>query len=179
MDYFISDTHNNHANIIKYCNRPFNNIQEMEIYMVDKINQIVGTTDTLYHLGDVEFARGGKPFGAFLEKLNCQNIILLLGNHDPKKLKPFKSIGLIEVHHYLEIKFNKIPIVLSHYPFYSWNNKSHGSCHLFGHCHATYKPQNMRCIDVGVDNIGYEPLTIQKAVDLCITNGGDNPQSYP
>lgn len=55
MRYFIADTHFNHENIIKYCNRPFEDSKEMNEYIINKWNSVVTENDVVYHLGDVGF----------------------------------------------------------------------------------------------------------------------------
>ena len=60
MIYFIADPHFGHNNIIKHCNRPFDNVHIMDQIIFDNINEVVGTDDTLYILGDFCF-RGKKP----------------------------------------------------------------------------------------------------------------------
>lgn len=47
MIYFIADTHFKHANIIKYCNRPFKNTYEMNEYIIQKWNSVVKKDDTV------------------------------------------------------------------------------------------------------------------------------------
>ena len=51
--YFISDTLFNHKNIIKYCNRPFKDVEEMNKVLIENWNNTVTDFNTIFHLGDV------------------------------------------------------------------------------------------------------------------------------
>ena len=80
--YFTSDNHYNHGNIIKFCNRPFGSLDEMNNVMIAKWNETVPTDGLVFHLGD--FAWGGfQQWKKIREQLNG-NIILIKGNHDRK-----------------------------------------------------------------------------------------------
>ena len=39
--FFIADTHFNHDNIIRYCNRPFVTCKEMDRQLIEKWNKVV------------------------------------------------------------------------------------------------------------------------------------------
>ena len=52
LTYWISDLHFWHANIIKYCSRPFDNAFQMNEALVENWNAKVKPGDTVFHLGD-------------------------------------------------------------------------------------------------------------------------------
>ncbi len=78
--WFTSDTHFGHENIIKYCDRPFGSVDEMNKTIIRNWNSYVAPEDIVYHLGDV-------ALGQITDSLNCVSAlnghkILVLGNHD-------------------------------------------------------------------------------------------------
>ena len=55
--FFTSDTHFGHTNIIKYCKRPFNSLEEHDETLIKNWNNKVGENDIIFHLGDFAFGR--------------------------------------------------------------------------------------------------------------------------
>jgi calcineurin-like phosphoesterase family protein len=79
--WFTSDFHLGHFNIIRYCNRPFVDTQEMNAVILERLNAAVKPNDVLYFLGD--FCMGGpKAVASFREQIACKTVHFIDGNHD-------------------------------------------------------------------------------------------------
>ena len=89
--WFTADTHFGHENIIKYCNRPFKDADEMNDVLINNWNEQVVEDDTIFHLGDLCFKKFHRGKDIVTEELNG-NIILIKGNHDKKQ--SIKTINL-------------------------------------------------------------------------------------
>jgi calcineurin-like phosphoesterase family protein/2'-5' RNA ligase len=81
--FFIGDLHLDHANIIRYCSRPFSfyDVKEMNEVLIKNWNCTVNPDDKVYFLGDLAFGKKSKPAKFYLKHLNG-DIILLKGSHD-------------------------------------------------------------------------------------------------
>lgn len=163
MIFFTSDTHFHHTNVLKYSNRPFGNVEEMNEEMIRRWNVIVGPKDEVYHLGDFGFSNK-KMCQSVLARLNGIKY-LVRGNHDHKDIRKLTEWAWVKDYHELKISTpEEIQIiVLCHYPIESWNGRHHGSWHLHGHCHGSLEsPVWHKRLDVGVDCHSYAPLSFQK-----------------
>lgn len=157
--YFSSDFHIGHKNILTSCDRPFNNIEEMNEAIIDNFNSKVKKQDTTYLLGDIVW-KGEEEY--YLKRLNGQKIIIL-GNHDNiKKYKNLLSLGVIQgVYRQKGITINNKYIWLSHYPHRSWNKSFHDSWHFYGHTHDTIPDYGLSC-DIGVDKWNFFPVSFEE-----------------
>lgn len=163
MYWFTSDTHAYHNNIIKYSNRPFDSVEEMNQTMIDNINEEVAAQDTLVHLGDVCFGSLEK-LKDFRNRINCNNIILIYGNHDQTIRKDDRAKKLFsEIHEFYEGKFEGQRITLCHYAMRVWNKSHYGAWHLYGHSHGSLPddPKSLS-IDIGVDCHNFFPLCVEE-----------------
>jgi calcineurin-like phosphoesterase family protein len=152
--WFTSDTHFNHKNVIKYSNRPFDSIEDMDEILIQNWNKVVHKKDTIYHLGDFCFGNPQK----YLDKLNG-NIIRIKGSHDPDIKQPYMLV--INPNNLLDEYGNKRNVVLCHYAMRSWPKSHYASYSLFGHSHGNLDPYGLS-FDVGVDCWNYYPISLEQ-----------------
>lgn len=80
--FFTADLHFGHTNIIRYCSRPFEDIQEMDTVLVARWNATVPEHAVVFILGDVML--GNKENGVKYFSHLSGHKILIAGNHDHK-----------------------------------------------------------------------------------------------
>jgi len=175
MIYFTADTHISHKNIIEFCGRPFNDVHSMNKHITESWNKIVGPDDEIYHLGDFSFSMTKKNVRHVMGMLNGKKYIIK-GNHDRTNiLNNLQNSGLIEwwkyCHDfYYDYDNKQYHIILSHYPHYPIKG-SNVIC-LFGHIHQHTIVDNINGImlNVGVDNVGYDPISIVSIIEYYKNN---------
>jgi calcineurin-like phosphoesterase family protein len=159
--WFTSDTHFGHANIIKYCNRPFKSLEEMDKTIINNWNKVVSAGDIVYHLGDFCFGREDSTFDFYLRRLNGL-IIFIKGNHDKLAWRNRRHFYRA-YDSYFEEEVNEQSITLCHYSMNVWNKSHYGAWHLYGHSHGTL-PDNPHSLsfDCGVDCTEFTPLSFEQ-----------------
>ncbi len=159
MKIFVTaDTHFNHDNIIKYCNRPYTNVHEMNEDIIYKWNKLVTDEDIIYHLGDFGFG-SKKELQDIFNRLNGQKY-LIMGNHDLRVGKKYYlDLGFINVYK----KFFELDgkYIFTHKPVEVLPNK----INIYGHIHD--KPVDPRFDDenhlcVSLDKTKFKPHLLVK-----------------
>lgn len=168
--FFTADLHLGHANIIKYCNRPFADTEEMNEALVRNWNQKVQAGDEVYILGDFAFLPPGKA-NWYISRLNGHKF-LVPGNHDSKvRIKEYSSVETLEglsvlpqlYERSFKVEDEKISVVMCHYAMRVWNKSHNGAIHLYGHSHGSLpEDANSLSCDVGVDCWDFSPVSLDE-----------------
>ena len=179
--WFTSDTHFGHANIIGYTNRPFSDVDEMDVVLAANWNRVVGKDDLVFHLGDFCFGTPG-DWRSIHERLNG-HIVLILGNHDMRMYgkKPELFRDLFEyVSPQMMVRIENRRVILNHCPLLCYSgafkNEQNATWQLFGHVHSGPLndkgldiPRLAYCFpyqyDVGVDNNEFTPISWKTVCD--------------
>lgn len=153
--FLVSDTHFGHANIIKYCDRPFENTEEMDKFIIRKWNETIGPEDTVFHLGDIGF--GSREYiAAIVSQLNGYKH-LVRGNHDNYSDDFYRRCGFQTVSRF-PIIWNNFAI-LSHAPLQMTETTPY--CNFYGHIHNDEKyvdTETSKC--VCVEKLNYIPYKV-------------------
>jgi len=169
--FFTSDPHYGHKNIIKYSNRPFEDVIQMNEALIANFNAVVQPDDTVWMQGDISFMAPDRT-ERVLKRLNGHKH-LIFGNHDktlrknPELLAHFESVQEFKEID-INVKGKAYHIVLCHYPLLTWNRAHHGSFMLHGHCHGNVNHLNEKTarLDVGVDVHNYFPVSIEQVIKI-------------
>ena len=184
--FWTSDLHFGHKNVLKFCQRPFADIKDMELQLISNWNNVVSNNDTVFVLGDTFWFNNRKDIKRIFNQLNGKNIYVVFGNHCdpatyfkmmadeelPDKVKILSDVATIYLKTYdpnnPQTPKHLCEIVCSHYPLMTWSHRDKGAINLFGHIHSG---PNSQCTvdmdlplwkgsqyDVGVDNNNYAPI---------------------
>lgn len=163
-DFFISDLHIGHENIIKFTHddgsliRPFSSMEDMETVIEENWNSVVTPKDRVFCIGDM-IMKASKL--KFLSRLNGEKV-LIMGNHDVFRQDDYAKYftGVLGVMRY------RRQFVLSHVPAHPgsmdrWKYNIHG--HL--HQHNVRKEDGTidpKYINVSAEQLNYTPISIDQ-----------------
>ena len=170
-DYLYSDPHFGHSNIIKFCDRPYQDMSEMISDFVHKYNETVPKGAFTLWLGDCFF--GAPAWGkAILDSLNGRKA-LIRGNHD-RSVSRANRLGFECVLDELVFTHEGIRFRCCHYPHLGIGSNrfihlrslpKKGEVLLHGHTHSPEKT-GKNSIHVGVDAWGYRPVAWYEVLGL-------------
>lgn len=174
--WFTSDLHFGHRNVLKFCDRPWNDEKEMGNGLLDNWNNTVGDNDIVFILGDVFWFNDSQNIKKVLSKLKGKDIYIIPGNHDD-----FKSYHRVDddriklcedvVVTWITREGKKLQeIWLSHYPMMTWPHRENGAYQFFGHIHSKPDrkegvdqdlPLHWNQLDIGCDYWDYKPVSLE------------------
>lgn len=188
--YFTSDWHIGHKNVLKFDQRPFQDLNHMHSVLVKNFNHLVPKHGITYFLGDMGLCSHGL-LKKVIDQLNGTKI-LVRGNHDGN-MNSMYNAGFDVVIDKAQITIGKNIVTMTHCPLVgvfredttnmhgaspgeNWHKENKhkdrfsindfGQFHLHGHIHAGpangKKVIDGRQMDVGVPGNNYKPVSLSQ-----------------
>lgn len=168
--WFTSDTHFNQQRTLELSLRPFRDLEDMNMSLIENWNNRVKVTDSVFHLGDI----GSLDYFKYLNG----RIVLIMGNYERKEMAE-KKMDYVDYHDWLieDIGFSNVhlnyatctintelndgtnyikEVKLIHEPS-KYYQEPKLDWALFGHCHQI--KMKKWGYNVGVDVNNYAPIS--------------------
>lgn len=179
--FFTSDQHYGHKNVIKLCDRPFDDLTHMREMLIYNQNQMAGPDDTVIHMGDFSFLNATET-AAIVARLNGHQIIVR-GNHDRKRASLTACGFEVWTSSYMEWSddqdYGAHKFWLSHYPkgsvdhpdivprFLDRRPPDDDRWLMCGHVHNAWKVHLLKkMINVGVDVWDYRLVPLSEIIRI-------------
>lgn len=188
MNYYISDLHINHFNVLNcdgssnFDGRPFKTFDEMNQAILNNVNSVVKNDDHIYLLGDTLWKETEENI-AIISQFKG-NLHAIRGNHCSFKDARYRRL-FVEICDYKEITDNvkgkNYHLVLSHFPIMFWNGMHRNWIHLYGHLHNSSEEDiyqdfirqlnekynfNCQAYNVGCMHWNYTPVTLEQILEF-------------
>jgi len=166
--YIVSDMHFGHASIIKYCNRPFKTVDNMNNSLIRNWNSRIKHNDVVYHVGDFCFRHksyGSKNSMLYWEDQLNGKIIHIKGNHDNQNNVKAPMISAL-------MEFANYKILVQHRPIQD-KKEFPKDCDfvICGHVHEKWRYKTIKGIihiNVSCEVQKYMPVPLNDIVNLYI-----------
>ena len=160
-----------HRNIIRYCNRPFDSVEEMDDTIIKNFFNYVreNKVNTVYYLGDLAF--GKKMAQQFFEMLSGASIQFhfIRGSHDSHIQDSLLKKYCASVSNLKNITINKQPVTLCHHPMLSWHRSHYGAIMIHGHHHSNIIVNKFsyigKLVNVSVDVCDFKPISFEDIIN--------------
>ncbi len=176
FDFIWSDPHFGHANVIKYSERPFVDVAEMDAALIANYVRNVGSKNTVLWVGDCSFHSFDRT-AKIVAGLPGRKV-LVLGNHD-RSAAQMARLGFEVVTDRLTLTIAGRVVRVSHLPYRDmdsrevatrsegdekrekglpvWERRGSEEWLLHGHTHSK-KRRDGQAIHVGVDAWDFAPV---------------------
>lgn len=170
--WFISDTHFQHANILRYSETRkalWGSVEEMDETLIENWNKVVKPQDKVYHLGDVAFGNKEDYANKIHSRLNGKKR-LIVGNHDPIRYivnkQLFEKVMLWRV--WDDASY---PFLFTHVPVHNSAIQERivhaNGVNVHGHIHDAVAPSEDHFC-VCVEQINFTPIHLEELKEKAI-----------
>jgi calcineurin-like phosphoesterase family protein len=167
--YVTSDLHLGHLRDFVWAARGYSSAEQHDEGVIQTLNEVVRPNDILFMLGDLCLNAPMDKVDGYLDRIKCQNLYCLWGNHNNPHEKavyrklvpsgqqyPVRYKNMVYQGHYLETVLNGQFVVLFHYPISVWNEMKNGSWMLCGHSHHSFEQSKAEHVEGKILDVGWD-----------------------